>query len=150
MQIRLRSYTCYLSPPLHEQRAIAAALSEVDDLISALDKLIAKKRVVKTAAMQQLLTGKQRLPGFSGEWEVKRLGDVARADRCVGLIYPSRSNADYWGGRITQLSDGQGWCELRSTYRARKTMYGCRPWSRQQVPIRYYRQLLVMFEADGY
>ncbi|MGB3683815.1 MAG: restriction endonuclease subunit S, partial [Rubrobacteraceae bacterium] len=64
-------------PPLHEQRAIAAALSDVDALISALDKLIAKKRAVKTAAMQQLLTGKQRLPGFSGEWEVKRLGEVA-------------------------------------------------------------------------
>ncbi|MGB3634186.1 MAG: restriction endonuclease subunit S, partial [Rubrobacteraceae bacterium] len=57
------------APPLHEQRAIAAALSDVDDLISALDRLIAKKRAVKTAAMQQLLTGKQRLPGFSGEWE---------------------------------------------------------------------------------
>jgi type I restriction enzyme S subunit len=63
-------------PPLPEQRAIAAALSDVDDLISALDKLIAKKRVVKTAAMQRLLTGKQRLQGFSGEWEVRRFGDV--------------------------------------------------------------------------
>lgn len=63
-------------PEIAEQRAIAAALSDVDSLISALDKLIAKKRAVKTAAMQQLLTGKQRLPGFSGEWEVKRLGDV--------------------------------------------------------------------------
>jgi type I restriction enzyme S subunit len=59
-----------------EQRAIAAALSDVDALIAALDKLIAKKRAVKTAAMQQLVTGKQRLPGFRGEWEVKRLGDV--------------------------------------------------------------------------
>ena len=66
-----------LPPTLEEQRAIAASLSDVDDLISALDRLIAKKRAVKTAAMQQLLTGKQRLPGFSGEWEVKRLGDVA-------------------------------------------------------------------------
>lgn len=63
-------------PPLCEQRAIASALSDVDTLISALDKLIAKKRAVKTAAMQQLLTGKQRLPGFSGEWEMRRLGDV--------------------------------------------------------------------------
>jgi type I restriction enzyme S subunit len=63
-------------PPLHEQRAIATALSDVDALIFALDKLIAKKRAVKTAAMQQLLTGKQRLPGFSGEWEMERLGDV--------------------------------------------------------------------------
>ncbi len=63
-------------PPLPEQRAIATALSDVDALLAALDKLIAKKRDIKQAAMQQLLTGKQRLPGFSGKWEVKRLVDV--------------------------------------------------------------------------
>ena len=63
-------------PPPEEQRAIAAALSEVDDLVAALDALIEKKRAVKTAAMQRLLTGRQRLPGFSGEWETKRLGEV--------------------------------------------------------------------------
>ena len=67
-------------PPPSEQRAIAGALSDVDALISAQDKLIAKKRDLKQAAMQQLLTGKQRLPGFQGEWEVKRLGDVADVD----------------------------------------------------------------------
>jgi type I restriction enzyme S subunit len=60
-----------------EQRAIAGALSDVDELIGALDQLIAKKRDLKQAAMQQLLTGQTRLPGFSGEWEVKRFGDVA-------------------------------------------------------------------------
>ena len=59
-----------------EQRAIAAALSDVDALLGGLDRLIAKKRDLKQAAMQQLLTGQTRLPGFSGEWEVKRLGDV--------------------------------------------------------------------------
>ena len=63
-------------PPIPEQRAIAAALSDVDALLAAQDKLIAKKRDIKQAAMQQLLTGKQRLPGFSGEWEMKRLGDL--------------------------------------------------------------------------
>lgn len=51
-------------PPLPEQRAIAAALSDVDALIASLDKLIAKKRDMKQAAMQELLTGKRRLPGF--------------------------------------------------------------------------------------
>jgi len=66
----------YPTPPLSEQRAIATALSDVDALIAAQDKLIAKKRDIKQAAMQQLLTGKQRLPGFSGEWEVKRLGKL--------------------------------------------------------------------------
>ena len=63
-------------PPLPEQRAIATALSDVDALLAAQDKLIAKKRDIKQAAMQQLLTGKQRLPGFSGGWEVKTLGDL--------------------------------------------------------------------------
>jgi type I restriction enzyme S subunit len=66
----------FLKPPLPEQRAIATALSDVDALFTAQDKLIAKKRDIKQAAMQQLLTGKQRLPGFSGEWEVKRIGDI--------------------------------------------------------------------------
>ncbi len=63
-------------PPLPEQRAIAAALSDVDALLGGLDRLIAKKRDLKQAAMQQLLTGQTRLPGFHGEWEVKRLGDL--------------------------------------------------------------------------
>jgi len=63
-------------PPLPEQRAIAAALSDADGLIEALDALIEKKRAIKQAAMQQLLTGKKRLPGFEGKWEVKRLGDI--------------------------------------------------------------------------
>ena len=63
-------------PAEPEQRAIAAALSDVDALLAGLDRLIAKKRDLKQAAMQQLLTGQTRLPGFSGEWEVKRLGGV--------------------------------------------------------------------------
>jgi type I restriction enzyme S subunit len=65
-------------PSLPEQRAIAAALSDVDALLGGLDRLIAKKRDLKQAAMQQLLTGQTRLPGFYGEWEVKRLGELFR------------------------------------------------------------------------
>jgi type I restriction enzyme S subunit len=65
-----------LPPKQYEQRAIATALSDIDALLAKLDQLIAKKRDLKQAAMQQLLTGQTRLPGFSGEWEVKRLGDV--------------------------------------------------------------------------
>ena len=63
-------------PKPDEQRAIATALSDVDALIDSLDQLIAKKRAIKQGAMQQLLTGKMRLEGFSGEWETKRLGDA--------------------------------------------------------------------------
>ena len=58
-------------PPLAEQQAIATVLSDVDELISALGKLIEKKRNIKTGAMQQLLTGKTRLPGFKGKWVEK-------------------------------------------------------------------------------
>lgn len=63
------------TPNISEQRAIATALSDADALIEALDRLTAKKRAIKQAAMQQLLTGQTRLPGFTGEWETKRLGD---------------------------------------------------------------------------
>ena len=56
-------------PPIAEQRAIAEALSDVDGLIAALDKKIAKKRLLKQGAMQQLLTGKKRLPSFTDEWK---------------------------------------------------------------------------------
>ena len=72
----LISSTSVPLPPLAEQRAIAEALSNVDRLLAALEVLIAKKRAVKQAAMQQLLTGKSRLPGFSGAWETRRLGDT--------------------------------------------------------------------------
>jgi type I restriction enzyme S subunit len=60
-----------------EQRAIAGVLSDMDALIGVLDRLISKKRDLKQAAMQQLLIGQTRLPGFHGEWEVKPLGDLA-------------------------------------------------------------------------
>lgn len=63
-------------PPLPEQRAIATALSDVDGLLGAVDRLIAKKRDLKQASMQQLLTGQTRLPGFNGEWVVKTFGEV--------------------------------------------------------------------------
>ena len=81
-----------LLPPLPEQRTIAAALSDVDALITALDALIAKKRLIKQGAMQELLTGRRRLPGFAGDlrgdykrtevgvipgdWQVKLFGDI--------------------------------------------------------------------------
>lgn len=61
---------------IKEQTAIATALSDTDALIEKLEKLIAKKKAIKQGAMQQLLTGKKRLPRFSGEWEMKKLGEV--------------------------------------------------------------------------
>ncbi len=82
-------------PPINEQRAIAVALSDVDALIGALDKLIAKKRDIKQAAMQQLLTGKQRLPGFSGKWEVKPLGEIAPLQRGFDLPTSQLQQGNY-------------------------------------------------------
>ncbi len=64
-------------PSPEEQHAIAEALSDVDGLLAALEKLIAKKRAIKQAAMQQLLTGKTRLPGFTGKWRERPLADLA-------------------------------------------------------------------------
>ncbi|KAF1691723.1 restriction endonuclease subunit S [Pseudoxanthomonas daejeonensis] len=62
-----------------EQSSIATALGDVDALLAAQDALIAKKRAIKQGAMQELLTGKRRLPGFSGEWEVRRLGSLGQS-----------------------------------------------------------------------
>lgn len=75
-------------PPIPEQHAIATALNDVDALLDGLDRLVAKKRDLKQAAMQQLLTGQTRLPGFTSEWEVMRLGDVAH------IKTGSRNNED--------------------------------------------------------
>ena len=72
--------TVTLPTNLSEQRAIAAALSDADALIESLEQLLAKKRDLKQAAMQQLLTGQTRLPGFHGEWQMKRLGDAVDTD----------------------------------------------------------------------
>jgi type I restriction enzyme S subunit len=64
----------YPFPPLPEQQAIAEALSDADALIDALEQLLAKKRQIKQGAMQELLTGQKRLPGFAGEWHTKPMG----------------------------------------------------------------------------
>ncbi|MPM05506.1 hypothetical protein SDC9_51796 [bioreactor metagenome] len=72
----LRDIVIAIPESISEQTAIATALSDTDALIAALDKKIAKKQQIKQGAMQQLLTGKKRLPGFSGEWVEKKLGDI--------------------------------------------------------------------------
>jgi len=71
-----RAFTAAFPPTKAEQEAIAGALSDADALIESLEKLIAKKRQIKQGAMQQLLTGQTRLPGFTGEWEMKMLPQV--------------------------------------------------------------------------
>lgn len=63
-------------PPISEQENIAAVLSEVDELINLIEKQISKKKAIKQGAMQELLTGKRRLPGFDGKWQSFVFGDL--------------------------------------------------------------------------
>lgn len=93
-------------PPLPEQQRIAKALSDVDALISTTEKLIQKKKNIKQGAMQNLLTGKKRLPGFAksnntkmtelGEipedWEVKSLRDIAFVTKLAGFEFTAHVN----------------------------------------------------------
>lgn len=94
-------------PQLSEQRAIAEVLSDVDELIGALERLIAKKRDLKQATMQQLLTGQTRLPGFSGGWEEKRLGDCLLSRPDYGINAPAVPYSDRLPTyiRITDITD---------------------------------------------
>ena len=87
-----------------EQRAIAEALSDVDGLIAALDKKIAKKRLLKQGAMQQLLTGKKRLPGFTNEWVDTPIGEGVRFQ--VGYPFQSQYfTSDRIGKRLVKNRD---------------------------------------------
>jgi len=97
---QIRNFSVPMPPP-PEQRAIAGVLSDVDALTGALDQLIAKKRDLKQAAMQQLLTGQTRLPAFQGEWAVKRLGQICEIR--MGRT-PPRLNPAYWGRGYKWLS----------------------------------------------
>jgi type I restriction enzyme S subunit len=86
-------------PSLPEQRAISAALSDVDALLNGLDRLIAKKRDIKQAAMQQLLTGRTRLPGFHDEWEAGSLASVIGAlDAGVSVNSVEKDDGDIFDG----------------------------------------------------
>ena len=85
-------------PTIAEQTAIAEVLSDTDALIQGLNQLIVKKRNIKQGAMQELITGNKRLPGFGGAWETKKLGDIC--ERIIGGGTPSRSNPAYWGNGI--------------------------------------------------
>lgn len=97
-------------PALEEQKAIAAALSDVDDLISNLDKLITKKKAIKQGAMQQLLTpphkGGKRLAGFTGEWVETPLDDVAWYQEGPGLRKWQFTDKGIKAINITNLVNG--------------------------------------------
>jgi type I restriction enzyme S subunit len=131
----LNSFNIPLPPTTAEQRAIATALSDVDGLLGALDRLIAKQRDLKQAAMQQLLTGQTRLPGFKGEWVVRRLDELADI-RSGGT--PSTSVAHFWDGNIpwctpTDITALNGHKYLRETNRM-ITSLGLKASSAEMIP----------------
>ena len=89
-----------LCPSIVEQKLIAEALTDIDGLIAALDKKIAKKRLIKQGMMQQLLTGKKRLPGYSEPWVKKELGEI-------GYTYSGltgKSKADFGQGNAKYIT----------------------------------------------
>ena len=92
-----------ICPTLQEQQRIAEVLSDVDGMISSLEKLIAKYKSIKTACLQQMFpqngetVPRMRLPGFTGAWEQRKLGDIADI---VGGGTPSTGNPSYWDGDI--------------------------------------------------
>jgi type I restriction enzyme S subunit len=88
-------------PNAPEQEAIAEALSDADALIESLEQLIAKKRQIKQGAMQELLTGKKRLPGFRGAWETTKLGNLLSV--CHGKSQKSIEKQD---GKFPILASG--------------------------------------------
>ncbi len=91
-----------LVPSCSEQKSIAEALSDTDSLIQSIEKLIDKKKKIKQGTMQQLLTGKKRLPGFSGEWVVRRLGDIVSINK--GQLITEKNAQD---GTIPVIAGGK-------------------------------------------
>lgn len=91
-------------PPIVEQRAISTALSDIDALLGGMERLIAKKRYMKQAVMQQLLTPQKRLPGFHGEWTIRSLGTLGH---WTGGMTPAMQNPAFWdGGDFPWISSG--------------------------------------------
>lgn len=106
----LRAFEIALPSTFAEQQAIAEALSDADALIESLEQLLTKKRQIKQGAMQELLTGQKRLPGFAGEWIEKRLGDCAVLKARIGwqglTTAEYKVSGDYYLVTGTEFSNG--------------------------------------------
>ncbi len=92
-------------PSKTEQEAIAEALSDADAMIESLEQLITKKRQIKQGAMQELLAGKKRLPGFGGKWRTRLLGEVIT--HCSSGATPYRGRSDYYKGKVKWITSGE-------------------------------------------
>lgn len=100
----LNSFVAALPILKVEREAIAEALSDADALIESLEQLLAKKRQIKQGAMEELLTGKKRLPGFVGQWQHLAIGEFTD---CTAGGTPSTRRPDYWGGSIRWMNSGE-------------------------------------------
>ncbi len=94
-------------PPLQEQKAIAKVLSDVDELITSIEKLIDKKQKIKQGTMQLLLTGKKRLPGFTGEWEKVKLSNLGKFASGSGFPnkYQNKNEGDYPFFKVSDMNN---------------------------------------------
>lgn len=88
-------------PPTTEQQNIASALSSIDKLIDDLGRTIQKKQRIREGAMEELLSGKKRLPGFTEEWVEKKIGELGYF---LGGGTPDTKNEKYWNGSIPWIS----------------------------------------------
>jgi len=111
-------------PTKTEQIAIATVLSDTDALIERLGKLIAKRKAIKQGVMQQLLTGKKRLPGFSGEWEVKKLPEVVWFQEGPGVRNSQFTNSGVKLLNGTNIEDGKLLLEKTDRYISEKEAFG--------------------------
>jgi type I restriction enzyme S subunit len=137
-QPKLNKQSCsairVVQPPIQDQRAIAAVLLDVDNLIKTLDGLIAKQEAMQQGMMQQLLTGETRLPGFSQPWQDTHIADIALVDPdALGARTPQNTVLDYIAledvshgvlGSSTQIAFGEAPSRARRVLRENDVLFG--------------------------
>lgn len=119
-------------PDITEQQAIAEVLDDASALVHQLRQLVAKRRAIKQGMMQDLLTGRTRLPGFSGVWVIRKIGTFA--DVKAGGT-PSTSVSRYWGGRKRWMSSGEVHQKRIREVKGRITCDGLRESAAQLLPV---------------
>ncbi len=120
-----------LIPPRAEQDAICEAFRDASDLVESIEQMVVKKQAIKNGMLQQLLTGRTRLPGFSGEWTMRRVGDFTQV-KAGGT--PSTAVGRYWGGDVRWMSSGEIHVKRVHEVKGRITSDGLRDSAAQLLP----------------
>lgn len=118
-------------PAVDEQARVAGALETAEDLIASLERLIAKKEAIRQGLMQQLLSGRTRLPGFTDEWASRKIGEFAQV-KAGGT--PSTAVPRYWGGDVPWMSSGEIHAKRVHRVAGRITQDGLRESAAQLLP----------------